>query len=84
MTDWGADPPVGADCMRCHEPIRAGDRGGYLAEYGRDGCRPRPVHIECLQLSMVGHRYGVCGCTKYAGTSTIREAALELARRMRS
>ncbi len=43
-----------------------------------------PIHRECLMLSVIGHVFGVCSCTDYAGTTTTREAALELARRVDS
>ena len=78
MIDWGARPPLGAECHRCHEPIREGDRGGYITVVSATETVGRPLHRECAMLSIIGHSYGVCRCTNYAGTPTIREAALEL------
>lgn len=84
MNSWGDKPPVGAECFTCHEPIREGDRGGYVAHMAMGGTTAHAVHRECLMLGLIGHAHGVCGCTGNAGMPTIREAALELARRVRS
>lgn len=75
--------PVGENCLSCTEPITDGDRGGWQAftDHG-DNPRTVPVHLECLPLASVGHEYGVCECTRYAGQPTRRAAALELWRRM--
>lgn len=94
--DWGRSPrgsdpdsryaptPVGVPCMKCEEPIRPGDVGEFMPFYGVGVMELLPVHRECLMLSVIGHTFGVCSCTEYAGTETTREAALELARRVDS
>lgn len=84
MNSWGDEPPIGAECFCCHEPIREGDTGGYITVLRPGGGDICAIHRECHMLSLVGHRWEVCSCTKYAGTTTIREAALLLAQRMRS
>lgn len=80
------DPPVGALCLICEEPISKGDTGQLRPVIGpATGFRGYyPYHRECLFLSLgrVGCDLGVCACTNWAGQPTIRAAGLELARRM--
>lgn len=40
-----------------------------------------PVHRGCLLLDVLGHDYGLCGCTGYAGIESRRDAAIEMERR---
>lgn len=92
--DWGrgaraldpeveyAKTPVGVPCFHCDEPIKPGDVGEFMPCHGIDRLEILPIHRECLMLNVIGHTFGVCSCTDYAGTTTTREAALELARRV--
>lgn len=75
--------PVGELCAECKEPINDDDNGTWnvVTDHG-DNPHTLPVHSECQPLSIVGHTYGVCWCTDYAGQPTRRAAALELWRRM--
>lgn len=84
MRSWGEEPPLGTECLMCHEPIRAGESGGFVAVISSGGTTLRAIHRECEQLQVIGHLFGVCGCTEWAGQPTLRSAALELARRARS
>lgn len=88
---WGALPwdakqlptPVETPCLDCREPIAEGDSGRWtvVTDHG-DNPTSHPIHRECEPLSIVGHSFGVCGCTNYAGQPTRRAAALELWRRL--
>lgn len=92
--DWGSGPraqdpevqymptPIGEECFECEEPIAFGDCGEFMLYHGTDSVRSVPIHRECMMLKVIGHQFGVCSCTDYAGTTTKREAALELARRV--
>lgn len=94
--DWGRGPrasdpdveyaptPVGVPCFKCEEAIQPGDVGEFMPCHGVGVMEILPIHRECLMLGVIGHTFGVCGCTDYAGTETTREAALELARRVDS
>lgn len=68
--------PVGKPCLMCAEPIAEGDSG----QFNGGDPRGKPMHIECLALSTIGHTFGVCGCH---GFEPGRPAALELWRRLR-
>jgi len=68
--------PIGAPCAWCAESIVAGDLGEFLAG------SMLVVHRECMMLGIMGHRFGVCDCTDYAGAATLRQAGFELERRV--
>ncbi len=78
-----APTPTKARCYLCGESIAAGDRGLMRAHVRMDDGRPagsvEPVHTECDLLAILGHQYGVCGCT---GHGTSRADGLELLRRL--
>lgn len=76
------EPPLGELCLTCNEPIREGEAGEIMPMIAEEGTTLHPVHRECLILRIIGHNFGVCSCTNYAGTSSLREAALELDRRV--
>ena len=90
--DWGtagraqgaarANVPVGVPCARCSELIVEDDVGEMMPHVDETCAVIRPIHRECLLLGIVGHEYGVCRCTDYAVASSVREAALELYRRV--
>lgn len=85
-----APTPVGVPCLWCHEIVREGDTGEFMPCYGnpigeekRGGPQILPAHRECSMLGVIGHTYGICRCTDYAGFGDDRRAAaLELARRV--
>ena len=70
--------PTHARCLHCHEHIAEGDQGliriyfggatkpGYLVEHV-NGCQLVAIHRECDLVNTVGHVFGVCPCTDYAG-----------------
>lgn len=64
--------PAGGSCIFCGERIEYGDRGFILM----DGSFS---HAECEMLGIIGHDYGVCGCT---GFDASRGSARELWRRV--
>lgn len=72
--------PVGEACTECREAIAAGDRGEWVPRFASLAEPPvfAPVHFECQMLGLIGHSFGVCGCTSYAGAETRRAAALVL------
>ncbi len=86
--DWGDCPraqgarfmptPIGEPCLVCRDLVARGDVGELVPDVGEHTVTVRAVHRECLLLDVVGHTYGVCGCTNYAGQPTKRAAALEL------
>jgi hypothetical protein len=90
--DWSGIPrgeearyvetPVGYLCIECGERIEAADAGEMQPFLKLDGVRWWAVHRECILLGIVGHQYGVCRCTDYAGAKTRHEAALILTARM--
>jgi hypothetical protein len=69
---------IGGPCIVCDQPIAPGEQHARA----RTLVGAREAHVECVQLQAIGHQYGVCGCTNYAGQPTTRAAALELARRI--
>jgi hypothetical protein len=82
--DYQQQPtPVGDLCVECGEPIGDSDSGTWcvVTDHG-DNPQAVPVHAECQPLSIIGHAFGICVCTDYAGLPTRRAAALELRRRM--
>lgn len=70
-------------CFWCNESIADGDDVVPHDVLGPDGMARSIAHRECLVLRVVGHIYSVCHCTNMAGYTNKRQAALELARRMR-
>lgn len=75
---FGGRPPAGK-CVRCDEPIAAGDRVKSTVLVTVAGARTAREHVECQALGIVGHQFGVCSCTGFAPT---RASALELWKRM--
>lgn len=86
------DIPVGQHCVECDTPILEGESGSILpcmrmtfenfGEPPQHEVSHRPVHRECLLLTVFGHQYGVCRCTDFAGTDDRRRGALLLLQRM--
>lgn len=75
--------PVGMVCMWCDEPIGMFDSGEILHVASKE--QPpasAPVHRECMLIGIIGHKYGICSCTGYAGAPSMRAAALELERQV--
>lgn len=80
-----APTPVGVPCLWCHEIVREGDTGEFMPTLldHPEVASVRPAHRECSMLGVIGHVYGICRCTDYAGFGDDRRAAaLELARRV--
>lgn len=76
--------PVGQACYVCGDPIADGDRGLVRGRIRTDGDgKPAgsamPVHAECDMLGVIGHLYGVCGCSGHGST---RAAGLLLLERL--
>lgn len=92
-TPRGEDPdlfivpaPVGELCTLCESPIEADDTGELMLNLETKPKRLLRIvalHMECSLLSQLGHELGVCSCTGWAGTDTLREASLEAMRRFR-
>jgi len=70
---------IGRECYDCHEPIAVGDQYERVPSMSGDW---NAAHRECLALSMIGHFWGLCTCTRYGGLPTRRAAAKELMRRL--
>lgn len=74
-----AEPaPLGEECLTCNEPITESDEGYILPCFRADhSVEWLPQHKECSLLTVIGHEYGLCGCTDYAGLS-MRQAGIRL------
>lgn len=75
--------PVGELCLICGQAISDGDAGLIVTAIdAQRESRRAPAHSECLLLGIIGHQFGVCNCTNYAGHGgNKRAAALDLALR---
>ena len=95
--DEGADfrvlmvhTPLDETCYQCGEYFNEGESGEQMPRLWMQGETPPDppflwVHVECEMLGIVGHSFGVCNCTDYAGNpGDMRAAALELTRRIRN
>jgi hypothetical protein len=79
------DPPVGASCARCEEPIVSHDDGWVVPYLGAQGDPSElPYHRACHLRSIIGsvaHQQGRCSCFVPESTEeddptlTVRQAA---------
>ncbi len=79
------EPPVGAVCAHCVEPIREHDDGFLIPHYGGRGDPPElPWHRACFLRGIVGsvaHQQKRCSCYMPGSTEgddpalTVRQAA---------
>jgi hypothetical protein len=67
------EPPVGACCARCDEPIASEDEGWLIPAIGTAGARSElPFHRACYLRGMVGsvaHQQRRCSCFVTGGTA---------------
>lgn len=57
------ETPIGRPCLGCGEPIAEGDRGLMTVYVSESEPSVEPFHAECQMLGIIGHVFGVCGCT---------------------
>jgi hypothetical protein len=75
---WFVGTPIGVPCFACGVPVAYGEFGEMMPLIDPDDPTIMPVHGECQLLAVAGHPFGVCSCTDYGGTGSIRAGALKL------
>jgi len=76
--------PVGERCLSCEEVVTAKDRGFVRSTLKANGTGLlQPQHLECDLRLVLGHVYGVCGCTGYGTTRVEAQLVLMLLNRDR-